>query len=51
MRVVWPAGDLPVDELSAAPFIMLLMHSVVQEDTNFICLNIFGVLNWIENLK
>lgn len=37
-----------MDGLSATPFIMLLMHSVVQEDTNFICRNIFGVLNWIE---
>ena len=41
-------GALPMDGLSATPFIMLLMHSAVQDDTNFICRSIFGVLNWIE---
>lgn len=45
MRVVWQTGVLPKDELSASPFIMLLMDSVVKGETNFICLNIFGVLN------
>lgn len=44
MRVVWQTGDLPEDELSATLFIMLLMHSVVQEDTNFICLNVLVFL-------
>lgn len=33
-----------MDELSAVPFIILLMHRVVQEDTNFICLNILVFL-------
>lgn len=33
-----------MDELFAAPFIMLLMHSVVQEDTHFICLNVLVFL-------
>lgn len=27
-RVVWQAGDLPMHEMSATPFIMLLIHSV-----------------------
>lgn len=40
MRAVWQAGDLPMDELFAAPFIILLMDSAVKGDTNFICLNI-----------
>lgn len=41
MRVVWQTGDVPVDELSATPFIMLLIHSVTQD---FICLNILVFL-------
>ena len=44
MRLVWQTGDLPMHELSVAPLIMLLMHSVVQRDTNFICLNILVFL-------
>lgn len=41
MRVVWQTGDLPVVELSATPFIMLLIHNVAQD---FICLDILVFL-------